>query len=591
MSRSNHVWPNIIIFLGLLATEKCRSVATDDIAGLSEREIVEALVRKWAPLVWLAPNEKYLPGSVSTFLEHVHAEKAKIVTVYPGNEISDVSELSHYPYNYDNENELTYYDPTVRQARNRNKRNFRDPATSLDLLFDLPIGNESKNWYLVTNNEIEELIADKKSFIYGQNPQNENVTIYAVVSMCRSASSTVGSPSLAAAASSTATAQPLPLSSTVPLQPPTTTFPTPPAAALHHYSHIENEVVYNTIDRVGYKRHPHISVHKNLFELQPELKPDINKIEKSIRLIRKRRRRGISVPEMPSNSNGNKEEYTESPSVEFLEKIIEGRAENEDDEDEDNFGNNDNDSDDWETITERRDDITIQNGEDSNDYPHFHVTYWMFYPYSQGKVICTVNLGPLGPWPIPLLFGMCLGTKKEFGSHIGDWEHMSLFFRGRKEPDEMYVSAHDAGAFYSYERLTGTFEYRSQETRKGILQRPTFPKTVITSGNHPVLFAAEGSHGLWTAPGKHKYVRVPRLYDVNGFGTPWTTWKSVEVIHENDSKGRTALNPKWLKFNGRWGNPKNRCHPLKRFGLHICELTDGPTGIPRKKPHFKCKKR
>lgn len=205
---------------------------------------MEALVRKWAPLVWLAPNEKYLPGSVSTFLEHVHAEEAKIVTVYPGNEISDVSELNQYAYYYDNENELTYYDPTVRQARNRNKRNFRDPATSLDRLFDLPIGNESKNWYLVTNNDIEELITDKSSFIHGQNPQKENVPIYAVVSMCRTVSSPsssfVGSPMGAAAAvSSTVTMQPLPLSSTVPLQPPTTTFPTPPAA-MHHFSHIEN---------------------------------------------------------------------------------------------------------------------------------------------------------------------------------------------------------------------------------------------------------------------------------------------------------------------------------------------------------------
>lgn len=27
--------------------------------------------------------------------------------------------------------------------------------------------------------------------------------------------------------------------------------------------------------------------------------------------------------------------------------------------------------------------------------PHFHVSYWMFYPYSQGKTICTLNLGPL----------------------------------------------------------------------------------------------------------------------------------------------------------------------------------------------------
>ena len=85
---------------------------------------------------------------------------------------------------------------------------------------------------------------------------------------------------------------------------------------------------------------------------------------------------------------------------------------------------------------------------------------------------------------------------------------------------EMYVSAHDAGAFYSYDRLTGTFTFKSQETRKGILQQPNFPKTVITSDHHPVLFAAEGSHGLWAAPGKHKFVRVPRLYDTNGFGQP-----------------------------------------------------------------------
>lgn len=73
--------------------------------------------------------------------------------------------------------------------------------------------------------------------------------------------------------------------------------------------------------------------------------------------------------------------------------------------------------------------------------PHFHVTYWMFYPYSQGKTVCTLNFGPLGPIPIPLLpiFNICLGTKKEFGSHVGDWEHMSLFFRGGMEPDVSLV--------------------------------------------------------------------------------------------------------------------------------------------------------
>lgn len=67
--------------------------------------------------------------------------------------------------------------------------------------------------------------------------------------------------------------------------------------------------------------------------------------------------------------------------------------------------------------------------------PHFQVTYWMFYPYSQGKTMCSISLGPLGRLPIPLIFGMCLGTRKDFGSHVGDWEHMSLNFKGSTEPD------------------------------------------------------------------------------------------------------------------------------------------------------------
>lgn len=47
-------------------------------------------------------------------------------------------------------------------------------------------------------------------------------------------------------------------------------------------------------------------------------------------------------------------------------------------------------------------------------------------------------------------------------------------------------------------------------------------------------------------------------------------------------------NPNWMKYRGKWGNPKTKCHPLKRIGLHVCELTDGPTGIPKKVSHFQC---
>lgn len=139
---------------------------------------------------------------------------------------------------------------------------------------------------------------------------------------------------------------------------------------------------------------------------------------------------------------------------------------------------------------------TTTNDDNNVPVPTFHVTYWMFYPYSQGKRMCTLDLGLFGSIPFPSVWGRCLGSRKDIGSHVGDWEHMTLFFRGgtgHYEPESMYVSAHDAGAYYIYNRLTGSFEFQRQETRKGILQRPNFPKTVTTHNNHPVLFAAKVS--------------------------------------------------------------------------------------------------
>lgn len=60
---------------------------------------------------------------------------------------------------------------------------------------------------------------------------------------------------------------------------------------------------------------------------------------------------------------------------------------------------------------------------------HFHVTYWMFYPFSEGKAVCVLDLGFFGSWPIPTVGGICLGMFKEYGNHVGDWEHMSLYFK------------------------------------------------------------------------------------------------------------------------------------------------------------------
>lgn len=74
---------------------------------------------------------------------------------------------------------------------------------------------------------------------------------------------------------------------------------------------------------------------------------------------------------------------------------------------------------------------------------HFEVTYWIFYPYNQGKEICFI-----GKIPTFTIFNACLGKRIFIGDHLGDWEHVSLYFKGNLYPEEMYISVHDAGGYY-----------------------------------------------------------------------------------------------------------------------------------------------
>ncbi|XP_037933593.1 uncharacterized protein LOC119668221 [Teleopsis dalmanni] len=492
-----------------------------------DKDVVEQLIKEWAPVVWLAPEEKFMPLGVEEFLNYVHPmDKGK--TFIPG----------------------------------------------------MPVGDTSEKAYLVTNAEIEELLENENSFIYGRNPNQSPVPIYAVVTLC----------------------------------------PQTNAVLTQNETLTETVVVQNTktqqqfIAPISSTRGPYIPVSIDPSEIRNNTAKRSSRLYPVFQRVRRNSDDHSATyipPQLPLN-------IEQSNVVTPLELVM--------GEEQQNLVDNDNTIDSSPTTTgpdnnvpnvnnfiaNLADNVKFSTGDDDfdntikidnsfnsvNDFktnrakvhnvPAFHVTFWMFYPYSQGKTMCTLKLGPLGRIPFPAVYGFCLGRRKDIGSHIGDWEHMSLFFNGGTEPEAMYVSAHDAGAYYSYNRLTGSFEFKKQETRKGILQRPNFPKTVTTFNNHPVLFAAKGSHGLWTAPGKHRFVKVARLYDINGFGTPWKTWKSVDITYENLKSFGRSLVPTWLSFKGKWGNPKSKCHPFRRIGLNFCEYTDGPTGIPLKEPHFQC---
>lgn len=161
---------------------------------------VERLVRQWAPLVWLAPGEKFMPSSVTDFLHHVHAEKSKTpVKNKPsaaGNE-SGSAEDDDDDDGADRDNEHELYllhqhqqqlserltaqllrqrQQQLRPAANRrnadaetaesggnpwerrNKRTYHDENLLMDYIIDMPVGENSENWNLVTNDDIGKAI-------------------------------------------------------------------------------------------------------------------------------------------------------------------------------------------------------------------------------------------------------------------------------------------------------------------------------------------------------------------------------------------------------------------------------------------------
>ncbi|KAJ8965925.1 hypothetical protein NQ317_005503 [Molorchus minor] len=111
----------------------------------------------------------------------------------------------------------------------------------------------------------------------------------------------------------------------------------------------------------------------------------------------------------------------------------------------------------------------------------------------------------IGRVPTPRIFNRCFGRLKTMGNHIGDWEHMTLSFAGKKIPDRMFLAVHDAGVDYQYDENGRYFKFESKVFRRGAPGAKISADSTLGRG-HPVLFSAYGSHGLWASPGEHDFI-------------------------------------------------------------------------------------
>lgn len=334
---------------------------------------VEELVREWSPLVWLAPGEKYFPMDVDAFLRHVHPE------------LPDTSQkLPVYDLNEDPDKYAEYYSKLKGSEEfqnniyytNRIKRTYKNLGANDALL---PIGESSEKFYLVTNRNIEELKSNKESFIYGKDPNKDvQVPVYAIVTLCTE-NSIESNIKLKEVDRKNFNLFEKPQSRFIPIT-------SPKGRSLNN--------------KINHEEKVHIVIAETITDNDTEI---IESSESSNILV-------LVNETTKSDIKTNSLEVTklqEPPNDDII--ISKPPIEN-------NINS-------W--ITEENDGWrpsslnTVINYEKpiNNDEPidSFHVTYWMFYPYSQGKMMCSIDLGPLGPIPIPLIFGFCLGTTKEFG--------------------------------------------------------------------------------------------------------------------------------------------------------------------------------
>ena len=101
----------------------------------------------------------------------------------------------------------------------------------------------------------------------------------------------------------------------------------------------------------------------------------------------------------------------------------------------------------------------------------------------------------------------------------------------------------------------------------------------FSHGGHPVVFSAIGSHGHWNRPGKHLYKKIKngeKLIDKASAGTPWYTWRKMDIVSYSNNKVFTGRHT-WLNFLGRWGDRKRGCAGLEKISGE-CRLNSGPIG-------------
>lgn len=187
-------------------------------------------------------------------------------------------------------------------------------------------------------------------------------------------------------------------------------------------------------------------------------------------------------------------------------------------------------------------------GDPPSNY-NFIAQYMLFFPYNEGKNAC-MTYAPSDN---------CMDKRVMMGDHVADWELVSIRFVNGI-PQSIHVGAHG-----NDQPDTGSTYFCCAWTPSGKASRSEV--SIQWIGQHPIVYAAGGSHGIWATVGTHNYLTLPtgdQLNDHTSAGKLWKTWEKMVWFSWDPSPSILVL---LNNYDGRWG-----AHHL---GKDACTLSGG----------------
>lgn len=126
------------------------------------------------------------------------------------------------------------------------------------------------------------------------------------------------------------------------------------------------------------------------------------------------------------------------------------------------------------------------------------------------------------------------GWLPKVGTHIGDWEHVTVRITNNDSPEII-------GVYFA---------------RHGLHEPWRLPRECSFSGSHVIVYSALSSHASYPDPGAHEAKAWVFALDYTEQGPPWRTWESVVDVGELCDGQSPAPGCEWLRFTGLWGNTK-----------------------------------